>query len=153
MWAHLPVSDELMQLTNVILTFWDMNFFLVWFLVQSPTDRCKARHMSPPCICTGGLKKRLLSFIFPGINQKALFSSLFDEAQYPGQYLSTIAYSECTLTELLMVRVLPYEKFQMSGAVWVSVIIPWWYIGAHINPKWGQSTGFYLVVSCVSMHH
>ncbi len=38
-------------------TFWDMNFFLVWFLVQSHTDRRKVMHMSPPCMCTGGLKK------------------------------------------------------------------------------------------------
>ncbi len=40
-------------------TFWDMIFFLVWFLVKWQTDRRKAMHMSPPCICTGGLKNSL----------------------------------------------------------------------------------------------
>ncbi len=41
---------------------WDMNFCpvtfcLVWILVKLQTDRQKAMHMSPPCICTGVLKK------------------------------------------------------------------------------------------------
>ncbi len=38
-------------------TSWDMNYFLVWILVQWRTDRQKAMHMSPPCISTGVLKK------------------------------------------------------------------------------------------------
>ncbi len=46
---------------------WDMNYYpvtfcLVWILVKSRTSRQKAMHMSPPCICTGVLKKGVRLF-------------------------------------------------------------------------------------------
>ena len=45
------------------ITFCLVTFCLVWFLVKSQTDRQTYRqntmHMSPPCIRTGGLKKKL----------------------------------------------------------------------------------------------
>ncbi len=69
-WAHPPVpytiicvSGKWLAITckcTIPYTSWDMNYFLVWILVQwrtdRRTDRQKAMHMSPPCISTGVLK-------------------------------------------------------------------------------------------------
>ncbi len=40
------------QMTNWDQTIWEMNYFLVWILIQSQTDRQKVMHISPRFIST-----------------------------------------------------------------------------------------------------
>ncbi len=57
-WAHLTMTLKLattkdwladLKLADLHLaryyTFWDMKYYLVWILVQSQTDVCKAMHI------------------------------------------------------------------------------------------------------------
>ena len=67
-WAHLPVPYTIIGVSGKWLaiackctiasyqTSRVMNYYLVWILVQSRTDRHKVIIMSPPCIRTGVLK-------------------------------------------------------------------------------------------------